>query len=60
MRPRHLLLAAVAAFATPAMAQKAENALTSGFTSELETLDAYATAKRTSQPVNSPGASASA
>lgn len=51
MRLRHLLLAAFAAFATPAMAQKAENALTWGFTSEIETLDPYATAKRTSQLV---------
>src|SRR5437868_8538617 len=35
----------------PAMAQRAENALTWGFTSEIETLDPYATSKRTSQLV---------
>jgi peptide/nickel transport system substrate-binding protein len=37
--------------ATPALAQRAENAVTWGFTSEVETLDPYATAKRTSQLV---------
>jgi peptide/nickel transport system substrate-binding protein len=37
--------------AMPAKAQRAENALTWGFTSEIETLDPYATSKRTSQLV---------
>lgn len=44
-----LLLALLAA--VPAWAQRADNALTWGFTSEIETLDPYATAKRTSQLV---------
>lgn len=41
----------LSSFVAPAMAQRAENALTWGFTSEIETLDPYATAKRTSQLV---------
>lgn len=46
-----LLLAACAVLPSLAFAQRAENALTWGFTSEIETLDPYATAKRTSQLV---------
>ena len=46
-----LLALLLLALATPALAQKADNALTWGFTSEVETLDPYATAKRTSQLV---------
>jgi peptide/nickel transport system substrate-binding protein len=46
-----VLLAAALALIHPAAAQRAANGLTWGFTSEIETLDPYATAKRTSQLV---------
>lgn len=45
------LLALLLGLALPAAAQRAENGLTWGFSSEIETLDPYATAKRTSQLV---------
>jgi len=51
-RARFLIIAAALALLSPsARGQQAQNSLTWGFTSEIETLDPYATAKRTAQLV---------
>jgi peptide/nickel transport system substrate-binding protein len=46
-----LLLGFMVTLQTPAHAQRADNALTWGFTTQIETLDPYATAKRSAQLV---------
>ena len=51
MKRRTILLAPLFAVAARAKAQRVQNALTWGYTSEIETLDPYATAKRSSQLV---------